>query len=78
MSGLSHRLTQIVNYQIMNTIQILEAPAKNRLLVSWREIGLCNYTDSFGLYILQRDLHAALSADNGFGVEIKSINLSAV
>jgi hypothetical protein len=29
----------------MITIRILEAPAKNRLLVSWRESGLCNYTE---------------------------------
>jgi hypothetical protein len=29
----------------MITIQILEVPAKNRLLVSWRQSGVCNYTE---------------------------------
>jgi Domain of unknown function (DUF3331) len=29
----------------MIRIQILESPAKNRLLVSWRQSGICNYTE---------------------------------
>jgi hypothetical protein len=46
----------------MITIQILEAPAKNRLLVSWRESGICNYTEQlWALRKAKRTAHCAIS-----------------
>lgn len=47
----------------MITINILEAPAKNRLLVSWRQSGLCNYTEQ--VWALRNAVHAARCAISG-------------
>lgn len=47
----------------MITIQILEAPAKNRLLVSWRQSGLCNYTEQ--LWALRNAVRTSRCAISG-------------
>ncbi|MFI4941541.1 MAG: DUF3331 domain-containing protein [Burkholderiales bacterium] len=47
----------------MITIHILEAPAKDRLLVSWRQSGLCNYTEQ--LWALRNAGHTARCAISG-------------
>ena len=47
----------------MITIRILEAPAKNRLLVSWRQSGLCNYTEQ--LWALRNAARASRCAISG-------------
>jgi hypothetical protein len=46
----------------MIKIQILESPAKNRLLVSWRQPGICNYTEQlWALRKAERTTHCAIS-----------------
>ena len=46
----------------MITIQILEAPAKDRLLVSWRQSGICNYTEQvWALRKAERTTRCAIS-----------------
>jgi hypothetical protein len=52
----------------MITIQILESPAKNRLLVSWRESGICNYTEQ--LWALRKAKRTTLCAISGQPVRL--------
>lgn len=47
----------------MITVHILEAIAKHRILVSWRESGLCNYTEQ--IWLLHRAKQAGYCALSG-------------
>lgn len=45
----------------MITIHILEAPAKNKLLVSWRQAGVCNYIEQ--LWALRKAAQCTISGE---------------
>lgn len=55
------------NGEIMITIHILEAPRKNRLLVSWRQSGICNYTEQ--LWALRRAERTTRCAFSGQAIQ---------
>lgn len=47
----------------MITVRVLDTPSKNQLLVSWRQSGLCNYTEQ--LWALRKAPRSAICPVSG-------------